>query len=510
MLGLIRRLLGFGGPRRQHNMENSLLQSNKTLQEGLHAMEKTLDKKFTSIMLNYDLFGDQNEPITEEEYELFCKPSFEYLIDICFHYNGKYKEIIDKFISQIEPLETIKITRNCITGENWYSNSILSEHFYDSFYNYYVNSSTSYSEYRLELSILRQLNAISYLIFAFSKKINLQRFKTVPFFFQHNLVFDMSLIYILDKAKCVCKENLGFENKTHEITRDTAKMSYFKEQKSWFKNLFIKACTMATNKNSEVFFKKLPVIIEKIEDLLTQSSSSDKMLVDAVNFLKAYQEISALLKSESMTPIFQKSKFNIDSIILKKIKVNLEQIHVFFINFMCLDPNITMKNAIKPINSSFENKMFWYYITNHLSELKDVVSEIGLTHENFKYYFIIQIINIITGFSDLKIYEKYDWIRKPPFLFNISILKEKFQILSSSDFKEILLCDRTFKICHEFLYGSYYPKDEKMRIKDLLHSNEMDKIMFLNFIQYMGDIDMRSHIPSNYYSTPIETDIMFS
>lgn len=513
MLRAIRNLFGFTDPPRQ--------QPIRTFEDAVNIVDGAFPKEFKSILIDYSCISGSLTIFSQVKYEFLTQPSFEILFGTYVWSRSVYIMIIDRFISRIHSDTYYKMISLGISGYDWTKNSLLSikrenlKEFetYDSFSGHYkpdtvvpgVSTLTpsillTISVTKIFLPIYLKLDMLDYLISVYYARITSSDIKILNH--ATNVVFDLAFIYILDISHKGCKELFDYFRKPNPCdlpeTFLDKQYKFIEEHMNTFQESLEMACTSIKNQDSKFFLAKISSIIDALsalEILFYKIPLYADLLRSALKFLRAYHRISIAGEFKNKMHLCIGSGM---SAISENFHTEIDTIIVFLINLMSVRLLDNLSYPLELIKGSYSDRFFWKIIDRLFNELKDdIFDSLYLNREDFKWYFTAQIINYITGFSNVYIVEKYDWKLKPSLKYDINILKEKFKNLSSDPIKSIMLCDRTYNICNDFLNRATLPQIKRVEIEEILNQDEINKLLAFGILKHTKETH-QFFLSSNY------------
>lgn len=100
-------------------------------------------------------------------------------------------------------------------------------------------------------------------------------------------------------------------------------------------------------------------------------------------------------------------------------------------------------------------------------------------YENFKFYFLVQMVNTFKEFEDVRVPLK----SKQKMIFDD--FRKNFRFLSHSQFKDSLFCHKTFELCLLFLEN---PESHFFnKITDIFTNEEIDEMLLYGMIEFKGN-----------------------
>lgn len=434
----------------------------------------TEQSDFISNMLDIDLRHKPTIRISHNDRDYFLKSNIKTLFDVNNISHMEYRHLIDDLLSKHNPKGLIKLPIKNRTKFNWHANCP----FFNIFGKVSSNDFLSTEKTLKKPTSRSQVLLSEYLITSILKIICPELILGSSPEVSLNLFFDILYGFIYQRLDQFYVENLNrmmhpdFEDPVRYLNLDCI-YSRMKEQ---YEDEFLNCGELKDRNTSLVSFRTM--ISKFCADIRTISEvcwdAYDPVLMSCAFFL---EDILNIYKDYS-------TNNNGEYEIAKEEKhfVNtLDNIMRFCIEFICSGSCDNFESISEKSLSSCDNMKFTSIIKKSLRGFSNI-NMFDFTNDNFRFYFIAQMIGKLQGFSDavvLNMNLEYDNSKE----MDLEFFTNTFMEFGFPDINNYLFCSRTKKICMAFLDDpNIFNKNGPVKIRDIFNEDEIKEMVIFGMI----------------------------
>lgn len=424
--------------------------------------------EFSSSMRNIDWRIKPTIRISHQDRESFIESSVQCLTDVYTYSPTEYKKLVDDLMSKFNQREKIEFPIQNKSKFNWYSEGPISFVYEGWPISEKLNLQCSSKKKYLISNQVGMLNCLmSSILENIDPEMRPERDPEILF----NIFFDMIYSCIHKRAIEFYYENKVNAKKTSVSCNKACQSADLIQAHDYFANTATKHAFRDRRKDKHEFLQLINNIRTYISVLHDNiNAPPDEMLIRSDRFLEGIEHIYG-----HCDPLSRK----FDQY------VGFDKIITFLIDFLSSDNPGFFESVIQRSLSSCNDIKFLLILIKDLPGFSKI-NRFDLTRDNFRFYFIAQMIDCASGFSDAKVNSsslKLD----PLFVPDIEFFRRTFKAFSTQRIKDFLFCSKTIKICEEFLKDPNYLKKENIEIKDIFNDEEIYELKLFGIIELLNE-----------------------
>lgn len=276
----------------------------------------------------------------------------------------------------------------------------------------------------------------------------------------------------------------SFESNFWELAKENDKAVCIDESASKALKYLSDLLKFESKKENQYTVSELRNAVENISNAISAiyyslNIPSEILILNNLEILNAC--ITFLIKDkpvDTQNQVFHPERFNHDFkdfirfILIFLIRNNDQKLENVFKESLTLD-NIRVFPGIQPYLVGFEKVNFFDF-----------------NYQNFEYYFIVQMVGSLVGFADATIPHRFQepccCSYKECFVENF---RNCFNMLASSEFKDLIFCEETFEFCKSFLEDPNSGRFNEISILETFNIGEIHEMWLYEMIKFIAETE---------------------